>query len=119
VARTAADPVGNAVLDQTVLNVQATGVGTIAGNALAIETVGAIELDLLGAARAPAQLALRMETARDVAPPHDSDGPRLVATYPADGQVTTAVDDLVLLTFSEPIAPASAAAITVARTSNG
>ena len=119
IAMTAADPVGNAVLDQTVMNVQATGVGTIAGNALAIETVGAIELDLLGAARAPAQLALRMETTRDVEPPSDRDEPRLVAAYPANGQLTAAVDDLVLLTFSEPLAPASAAAISVARTSDG
>lgn len=119
VAMTAADHVGNAVLDQTVMNVQATGVGTIAGNALAIETVGAIDLDLLGAARAPSQLALRMETTRDAEPPRDSDGPRLVAAYPASGQLTAAVDDLVQLTFSEAIAPASAAAITVERTSNG
>src|SRR5262249_34452015 len=87
VAMTTAERVGNAVLDQTVMDVQATGVGTIAGNALAIETVGTIELDLLGVARAPSQLVLRMETTRDVVPARDTDRPRLVAAYPANGQL--------------------------------
>lgn len=107
VALTAADPVGNAVLDQTVMNVQATGVGTIAGNALAIETVGAMELDLLGAARAPSNLVLRMETARDGQVPSDTEGPRLVSVYPSARQANAAAGDIILLTFSEAIAPVS------------
>ncbi|MEM9489421.1 MAG: Ig-like domain-containing protein, partial [Myxococcota bacterium] len=102
-ALSASDPRGNAVLTQTVLGVQVAGVATVDGDQLSIETVGAIELDLLGLARAPAQLSLRLATQPGGAVASDGEPPRIVATYPAMGDDRASVDDSILITLSEPV----------------
>ena len=52
----ATDPAGNAVLAQTVLGVQLTGVAVMDEGHFAIETLGAIDINLLGIAAAPTNL---------------------------------------------------------------
>ncbi|MCG8419671.1 MAG: Ig-like domain-containing protein [Proteobacteria bacterium] len=104
VAVSAADATGNAVLTQTVMNVQATGVASADLGALAIETIGTMELDLLGITRAPTNLALRLATNPGGQVEEDQTPPRLTATYPIKGQQQVAVTEAIFLTFSEPIA---------------
>ena len=75
VAVYATDPHGNAVLTQTVLGVQATGIAVATDGVLAIETVASMELALLGVTRAPTNLVLELITdpagvvAADTTPP--------------------------------------------------
>ena len=107
VAVTASDPAGNAVLNQTILNVQATGAAAIVDEALAIETAGTMELDLLGVAQAPSNMVLRLQTTAgtgmDAEPPSDNAPPTLLSSYPAPASDAFARSDSVVLTFSEPI----------------
>lgn len=102
-AITARDELGNAVLNQTIMNVQATGAATVVDGALAIETVGTMVLDLLGIAVAPANLIMRLQTNVGATVAGDSAPPVLRATHPAPGSATFPVSEPVVLTFDEPI----------------
>lgn len=104
VAVTSTDQAGNAVLNQTIPNLQAVGVTTAVDGALSIDALAAMELDLLGISKAPANLALRLRTAPDAPVVPDAAAPRLMATYPAPEQDSFPVDKSILLTFSEPLA---------------
>jgi hypothetical protein len=97
VAVYAADPTGNAVLAQTLLGVQLTGIAMAGDGALAIETLGTIDIGLLGLADAPSNLALDLISTSDAAPP-DGQPPSLVAA-PAE----LAPDQGIELVFDEPI----------------
>lgn len=99
----AVDPAGNAALTQTVLGVQASGTVTASGGVLDIESVIAMDLDLLGVARAPTNLVLELITADPSAQPEaDHAPPALLASLPGPGGELP-VDDGVELIFSEPI----------------
>ncbi len=97
------DPFGNAVLTQTILGVQATGVAEVVDGELHIANVGALELDLLGITRAPTTLALAMSTTSTGAAPRDTDPPALLSTYPAPGAALFETTDSIVLTFTEPM----------------
>jgi hypothetical protein len=98
----AVDPAGNAALTQTVLGVQASGAVIATGGVLDIESVIAMDLDLLGVARAPTNLVLELITDPAAQPEADHAAPALLATLPgAAGELP--VDDGVELIFSEPI----------------
>jgi hypothetical protein len=98
----ATDPTGNAALTQTVLGVQASGVVTATDGVLDLEAVIAMDLQLLGVARAPTNLVLELITDPGAALDVDQTPPTLVATLPAAaGEL--AVDAGVELIFSEPI----------------
>lgn len=103
VAVFATDPTGNAVLAQTVLGIQATGVATPTGGVLAIETVAAMELGLLGVTSAPSNLVLELITSPGTAIPVDAQSPALIATYPAEGTRELPVDAGIELVFDEPV----------------
>jgi len=98
----AVDPMGNAVLSQTVLDVEATGTVDADDGVLAIETVGSMELGLLGVTVAPTNLVLELITDPTAQVGIDSDPPTLVSA-PGDSEVVQAVDDGLSLVFSEPI----------------
>lgn len=101
-AVSAADPTGNAVLTQTVLGVQGSGVVIADDGVLDIEAMISIDLDLLGIAHAPANLVLELITDPSTALAADTAPPTLLATLPgsaADPVSTDAVE----LVFSEPI----------------
>jgi hypothetical protein len=98
---TADDAVGNAVLNQTIMNVQATGVAVVADGSLAIETVGTMELGLLGVASAPSNMVLRLRTSADARVVPDDTRPRLIASHPVSGSERFGRADSVLFTFTE------------------
>jgi len=102
-ALTATDAQGNAVLNQTIPHVQATGVARIHAGVLSIETVRTLELDLLGLARAPAHLVLGIQSDLQAVVPADMDAPTLTASYPVAGATDFPVRDAISLTFSEPL----------------
>ncbi len=99
----AVDPEGNAVLTQTVLGVQASGVVIATEGVLDIESVIAIDLDLLGVARAPTNLVLELITDLTAKPEIDQTPPTLVASSPSATAGELPVDVGVELIFSEPI----------------
>ncbi|HEU5056776.1 MAG TPA: Ig-like domain-containing protein [Kofleriaceae bacterium] len=100
----AVDPLGNAVLTQTVLGLQATGTAIATDGVLAIETVASMELAILGVTRAPSNLVLELVTDPDggasAAP--DTSPPALLASAPAEAGEQP-VDAAIDLVFSEPI----------------
>jgi Bacterial Ig-like domain len=102
VAVFATDAEGNAVLTQTVLGLQASGVAIATAGVLDIEAVIAMDLDLLGLARAPTNLVLELVTDPAAQADVDRDPPSLLASLPAaDGEL--AVDGSVEVVFSEPM----------------
>ena len=102
VAIYAIDPTGNAVLSQTVLGVQASGVVTIDNGALQIESMSSLELGVLGVTSAPSNLVLSLLTDLSATPDADTTPPTLVASYPASGS-SLSVDQGIELIFSEPV----------------
>lgn len=109
-AVSAVDQTGNSVLNQPLLDVQVAGVALVKEGALVIETAGSMELDLLGVAKAPANLVLAMATTSpDAVAPTDSAAPTVTASYPFDGQDDFAVTDSIVLVFSEPVEADAAA----------
>lgn len=103
IAVSADDPLGNAVLNQTIMHVQVTGVAVVADGSLAIETAGTMELGLLGVAEAPAHLVMRLLTAPDAEVAPDTVRPRLIASHPASGGERFGPEDQVRLIFTEPV----------------
>jgi Bacterial Ig-like domain len=97
------DPMGNAVLAQTVLGVQATGTAIATDGVLAIEAVASMEIDLLGVTQAPSNLVLELITDPTASVPVDTTPPTLVASFPADGVRDQPVAAGIELIFSEPI----------------
>ncbi len=106
----ATDAKGNAVLAQTVLGVQATGTVIATQGVLAIETVAALDLGLLGVTSAPLNMVLELITSPGDSPPSDTQGPSLVATYPAAMSTELPVDAGIELVFDEPARPRSGCA---------
>ncbi|HTR52735.1 MAG TPA: Ig-like domain-containing protein [Kofleriaceae bacterium] len=103
VAVYATDPMGNAVLSQTVLGLQAAGIATPTEGVLDIETASAMDLGLLGLAQAPSNLVLELITDATATPPSDTTPPTLVSTFPAASSDLLPVDGGIELVFSEPI----------------
>lgn len=109
-AVSATDETGNSVLNQALLDVQVAGLAVVKEGSLVIETAGSMELDLLGVAKAPANLVLAMATTSpDTVAPTDTQAPRLTATYPFDGQDDFPIADSIALVFSEPVEARAAA----------
>jgi hypothetical protein len=103
VAVYAVDPNGNSVLTQTVLGVQASGTAVATQGVLDIEAVIAMDLDLLGVTRAPANLVLELITDPTAQPDVDQTSPELLATLPSGAAGELPVDTGVELIFNEPI----------------
>jgi len=103
VAIYAVDPTGNAVLTQTVLGVQASGAVIATDGVFDIEAVIAMDLELLGVARAPTSLVLELITDASATPELDREPPRLIAASPIASGGEQPVDAGIELIFSEPI----------------
>jgi hypothetical protein len=99
----AVDPEGNAVLTQTALGVQASGVVIADDGVLDIEAAIAIDLDLLGLATTTTNLALELITDPTAAREADGTAPTLLAALPGTTAAPTSLDTPVELVFSEPI----------------
>ena len=99
----AVDPTGNAVLTQTVLGLQATGIASATDGVLAIETVSSMDLGLLGVTKAPTNLVLELITDTSATVTPDTTPPTLLATFPAEGSSELPVDAGIELIFSEPV----------------
>lgn len=99
----ATDATGNAVLAQTVLGVQLSGIAIADEGALAIETLGALDIGLLGISSAPANIVLDLISAPDDSPAADVTPPALATTLPPAGSDDWAADDGLELVFDEPI----------------
>lgn len=106
----ASDPAGNAVLSQTVLGAQLTGVAFADDGKFAIETHGAIEINLLGITAAPANLVLDLISEPGLVPVPDVRAPSLVASLPAADTRDWVADEGIELVFDEPIEIARARA---------
>jgi hypothetical protein len=103
VAVYATDPAGNAVLTQTVLGVQAAGTAIGTGGVLAIESVAAMELGLLGVTQAPTNLVLELITDPTAKVTADATPPTIVATSPVNGTAEHIVDSGIEVIFDEPV----------------
>jgi hypothetical protein len=93
----ATDPLGNAVLAQSVLGVQLAGLAMVDDGALALELHGALDVDLLGVASASANLVLDVVTDPFATAAIDDEAPAFA------GSVSALTSDGVDLLFSEPI----------------
>jgi len=103
-ALTGKNAMGNAVLNQTLYNVQATGIALVdGGKNLYIEVVTTLELDLLGVHIMPAHLVLGISTDSTAIQIEDIDPPWLVTSYPSDGDDRFLVSDSLQLIFTEPV----------------
>lgn len=105
---TATDAVGNAALNQQVLGVQATGLARVYDGGLEIDSVGGLDLDLLGLDRATSNMVLRLSTTTARAAPGDDAPPRVTSTFPADGARDVPADAALRVTFGEGIDAAAA-----------
>lgn len=103
VAVYATDAAGNAVLTQTVLGVQASGTAVGTDGVLAIETVAAMELGLLGVTQAPTNLVLELITDELAKTTADTTPPTVVATSPLNGTAEHTVDSGIEVIFDEPV----------------
>lgn len=99
----ATDPAGNAVLSQTILGAQLSGVAFAAEGKFAIETHGAIDINLLGITAAPANLVLDLIDDAAVAITPDTRAPSLVTSLPAPDSHDWVADEGIELVFDEPI----------------
>ncbi len=99
----AVDATGNAVLTQTVLGVQGSGVVIATDGVLDIEAVIGLDLDLLGVTRARTNLVLELITDPMAALEADGTAPELLASLPSAAGDPLPVDASVELIFSEPI----------------
>jgi len=99
----AVDPAGNAVLTQTVLGVQGSGVVIADEGVLDIEAAIALDLDLLGLASAPTNLVLELITDPTAAASVSHTPPSLLAALPSTTAAPSSNDTAVELIFSEPI----------------
>ena len=102
-ALTSSDPNGNAVLNQTIPHIQATGTARISAGTLYIESVRTLEMDLLGLDRAPAHMVLGIQSDLVSVPAEDTTAPTITASYPALNGTDFPVRDELSLIFSEPI----------------
>jgi hypothetical protein len=103
VAVYAVDPTGNAVLTKTILGVQATGTVIATDGVLAIESVAAMELPLLGVTVAPSNLVLELITDENATVEADTTPPELVSSAPGVGTSEHPVDAGIELIFNEPV----------------
>ena len=99
----AVDAEGNAVLTQTVLGVQGSGVAIADGGVLDIEAAIAIDLDLLGLAHTTTNLVLELITDPAATLEADHTAPMLLASLPSTTATPVSPDTSVELVFSEPI----------------
>jgi hypothetical protein len=99
----ATDPTGNAVLAQTVLGVQLTGLAIADEGALAIETLGALDIGLLGITGAPANIVLDLISDPGATPAVDVQPPALLTSLPAADSHDWVADEGIELVFDEPI----------------
>jgi len=97
------DPLGNAVISQIALGVQATGTALATDGVLAIEIVASLEMGLLGVTSAPTNLVLELITDASATAPTDDDPPTLVTTFPGEGTSEALIGGGIELVFSEPI----------------
>jgi hypothetical protein len=102
VAVYAKDPKGNAVMAQTILNVQGIGTAQATEGVLAIENVATMEIALLGVTVAPSNLTLELITDPSATVSTDTDAPTIIATSPELGD-TQPVDGGIEVIFSEPV----------------
>jgi Bacterial Ig-like domain len=103
VAVYATDPTGNAAITQTMLGVQATGTAVATDGVLAIETVAAMDLPLLGVTEAPTNLVLELITDPSATVVTDVEPPRLITSSPPPGGSAHPVDAGIELVFDEPV----------------
>lgn len=102
-ALTGTDSAGNAVLNQTIPHVQATGTARIVNGNLTIETVRTLTMDLLGLDLAPAHMVLGINSDLGASKPDDTTAPTITGSYPADGATDFPIRDGLSLIFSEAI----------------
>ena len=103
VALTSSDPTGNALLNQTTLNIQSVGTAKVDKGSLSIQVTASTELDLLGVDDPTVQVILGLNLDPESKPPVDTQGPFFTAARPASGEQEFPAGDRLLLTFSEAI----------------
>jgi hypothetical protein len=110
VAVYAVDPTGNAVLSQTILGVQGSGIATATDGVLDIETVVAMDLRLLGVTSVSSNMVLELITDAKASAAPDTTPPQLIATSPDPAPAELPIDTGIELIFDEPVDVARAAA---------
>ena len=104
-AITTNDATGHAVLTQSVLGVEASGVATADDGVLAIETVATIEMDLLGIGRATSVFNLELVTSDSQSVAADTTPPVVLETSadPVSGDVEVLFDEPIDITTVDSV----------------
>ena len=95
---------GNAIVSQNVLHVQTSGTAVVRDGNLIMETVGGLEVDILGVSTGDGNISLLLQA--DRARPllaADTTPPGLVSTYPFAGQPAFDPSARPMLVFDEPV----------------
>ncbi|MDI1301314.1 MAG: Ig-like domain-containing protein [bacterium] len=111
VAMSAADSPSNGAFNQNILHVDVVGTAIVKNGKLVMDAVGVVELDVLGLDQAAGVLSFHLEGYQDQnhapAPAVDSTAPSLQSWVPGDEAARARPGDPVILTFTEPLDPAT------------
>ncbi len=110
VAVFAMDPTGDAVLSQTILGVQGVGIATATDGVLDIESVVAMDLNLLGVTSVSSNMVLELITDSKASATPDTTAPSLLTTSPDPAPAELPIDTGIELIFDEPVDVERAAA---------
>ncbi|HUQ05893.1 MAG TPA: Ig-like domain-containing protein [Kofleriaceae bacterium] len=99
----ASDATGNAVLSQSILGVQLAGFAIADDGALSIETLGALDIDLLGVGSAATNIVLDLVSDPGAVVVRDERAPTLLGSLPARDTRDWVTDEGLELVFDEPI----------------
>ncbi len=104
IALFSSEPQGNAIVSQNVLHVQTSGTAVVRDGNLIMETVGGLEVDILGVSTGDGNISLLLQA--DNARPAiaaDTTPPGLVSSYPFAGQPAFDPSARLMLVFDEPV----------------
>jgi hypothetical protein len=102
VAVYAVDATGNAALTQTVMGLQGIGTAIATEGVLAIETVSAMDMALMGVTTAPTNMVLELISDESATLTSDTVAPALVSSSPGQSEQASP-DEGIDVVFNEPI----------------
>lgn len=113
-AMSADDPAANGALNQHLLHIDVVGTAIVKDGKLVMDAVGVAELDVLGLDQAVGVLSFHLEGYQDQteapAPAADTTAPTLQSWLPGEEARRARPGDPIILTFSEPLDPATVTA---------
>lgn len=122
-AMSAGNASANGAFNQDILHIEVVGTAIVKDGKLVMDAVGVTELDVLGLDQAVGVLSFHLEGYADQttapAPVADTAAPTLQSWLPGNEAARARPGDPVVLTFSEPVDPASVTATSLKLLKNG